>query len=206
VDCGPSQLARYFSQQELFAELQQKQDEKSEQMQEMRNELSDLHANKLTLQGQMESEANRVSTTALLDAAQKKCGDAQKILENKLKRSSQLEVVLVEAKEILLRATKAAQPLSSLQPLLLDSRSDHSLTDVTADGSSNDGSRRNDDGDGDEDEDQTRRDQSQLQLSAEPVSWEAPPVQILRQFDLAASKMYATDSPRPTPALILDYI
>ena len=97
----------------------------------MRHELDDLQANKLHLQGHMEAETARLSTTTLLDEAQQRCNVGQKSLEKSRKKYLQLEVILVEAKEIMLRVEKAAQPLASLAPLL--PKAQYALDDDTVD-------------------------------------------------------------------------
>ena len=182
VQDASDMLARYFSQKELFAELQVKHEEKSGRMQTIREDLVNLQANKLDLQGQMES-GDRLSTSTLLDMAQKKLVGAQRKMYLKAKRSSHLEVLRVEAKEMLLRTTAAAQPLTSLQSLLGASGSGSGNNSPAASDSNGGGGSGNADGGGDR------------PRSLVPISWEADALQILRQFEIAAQLMYAPRRP-----------
>lgn len=147
----------------------------------MRHELEHLHENKLDLQGHLEPETARLSTSTLLDGAQQKCVAAQKTLDRRRKKHSQLEAILVEAKEIMLRIEQAAQPLVSLKPLLPEARS---ATDDTLDGNAGcvDGERHG--------QDRTPLD---LTLTAPEgrrtslrASWESSPVQIMGQLESTA--------------------
>ena len=82
-------------------------------VEQMRHELEDMQANKLHLQGHLEKEPDRLSTSTLLDDVQQRGFIAQKRLDKSRKKYSQLEVVLVEAKDVMLRIEKAAQSLAS---------------------------------------------------------------------------------------------
>ena len=147
----------------------------------MRHELEDMQENKLDLQGHLEPETARLSTSTLLDDAQQKCVVAQKTLDIRRKKHSQLEAILVEAKEIMLRIDQAAQSLASLKGILPGV---HSATDDTPGGNTGyvNGERYDQD-----------RTPLELTLPAPEgirgslrASWESSPVQIMGQLESTA--------------------
>jgi hypothetical protein len=182
------QLARYFSQQELFAELQQKQDDKTEIVERMRHELEDMQANKLDLQGHLEEETARLSTSTLLDDAQQRGSVAQKKLDRSRRKYSQLEMVLVEAKEVMLRIEQAAQSLASLESLSPETNAvaDDTPDDDTAirvdDPRADDGAER-------QDEERTSQELERLRHASLAASWEMSTLQIMRQLETTAQLM-----------------
>lgn len=179
------QLARYFSQQELFAELQQKQDEKTEIVERMRHELEDMQANKLGLAGHLEEETARLSTSTLLDDAQQRGSLAQQKLDKSRKKYTQLEVVLVEAKEVMLRIERAAQSLASLEsPDTNASANDKpdADTDLCVDGAHADNSTDRHD----VERAQTADELERLRHASLPASWEMSSLQIMRRLESTA--------------------
>ena len=125
-------LARYSAQQQQFSELQQKKEEKSARLQQLREEMESLGTNRLgndpyfdifrhlfhasvgcaELEGHIEEPGDRMSTTALLDGCTKSLTAAEKKLEVKNARSFKLEWIVGQAKEMIIRILTTARPLS----------------------------------------------------------------------------------------------
>ena len=151
----------------------------------MRNQLEEMQANKLNLAGYLEEETARLSTSSLLDDAQQRVSIAQQKLDKGRKKFTQLEVVLVEAKEVMLRIERAAQPLASLEsPDTNASVNDNPDvdTDLCIDGAHADGGAERHDAERVRTTDELER----LRNASLPASWEMSNLQIMRQLESTA--------------------